>query len=134
MTAIASMTLTDGTTPVTLYPIAVSPTAIYKDTSNAVVPDVGQKTCEVSIKPGKGNAATHVRIVLRHPFMETPSGGTGAGYEAAPAVAFSGTAVVDFWLPKRMTPAQKTLLRKYLISGLGNAQIVDTVDNFTPPL
>lgn len=135
MAAIAAITITDGTTPLTFNPVAVTPESKYKDTSAAGVPSFGQKGIRLQVTEGKnGTSANRTRLVLEFPVMEVQAGGTGAGFEAAPAVAHTVSAVVDFWSSKRATPAQLTAIRKYLIAALANAQVIDAVDNRIPPL
>lgn len=134
MAAIASITITDGTTPVTFSPVAVSPLAQYLDISSASVPEIGRPKIQLQVMKGKGKASNRTRVSLEFPVMEVVDGGTTAGFQAAPAVAYSVTAVLDVWSPQRSTKAQRQALRQYFTALLSNGQVVDAVDDMVPPL
>jgi hypothetical protein len=133
MSAIASMTLNDGVTATrTFTPIASTP-PVYRDLSDANVPDVGQAEITIQVFRAKKSGVHRVRHTTRTPVLESASGGTASGYVAAPAVAFTPMAVTDYYKPQRSTPAQMAILRNLHMNGAANVQLVDAIEKNVQP-
>lgn len=133
MSAIAAITVADGkATPENhVYdPIESGKASLYR-TANASLPLTGQEVLQCAIRELNANVSV-VTLILTLPALETATGANSSGYTAAPKVAYSNKAKVEFFLPVRGTPAQRTDLRVLLKNLLANAQIVDVVDNLKP--
>jgi len=135
MAAIAPIVISDGAaTPVshTFNPITSSPVSLYRD-QVASLPLVGQATITVSMKLDAGSGLNKVKIVLASPVVETIGTVGSSGYVAGPKVAFVNKVNLDFILPSRGTPQNRQDLRMMLSNLLSNAQIIDTINNMSPP-
>lgn len=133
MSAIASMTLTDGVDASrVMTPIATKP-AMYRDIDDVNLPEIGQTETTVQVFRGKKGGPHRVRYTTRTPVMESTTGGAANGYVAAPAVAYTPLAVTDYYLAQRATPAQKAILRNLHISGMANAQIIAAIEQNVEP-
>lgn len=129
----ANIAINDGKgTPEThtFKPITSGPSATYR-TADAALPLVGQETINTSVKR-RSPGLMQVDVVLELPALETATGANSSGYTAAPKVAYSNKVKLEFFLPDRGTPAQRTDLRVLLKNLLSDAQIIDLVDNLTP--
>lgn len=132
MSAIANIVVSDGTGNKTFIPAQTSP-AVYRDVSDATLPESGQPSIEVTVFRAKGNGAHRVRVTTKVPAMETPAGGTTGGYTAAPAVAYSILAVTDFYVPQRSSAAQRLALRNLHRNLMNDTQTVDAVEKLIAP-
>lgn len=135
MSAIASMTITDGkAVPVNhvFNPVATQP-ATYHENGDATVPVVGENAITVSLKRANGDAVNRVKLSLRLPVLETTSGSAYTGYEAPPKVAYYLQANVDLLLPNRSTLDQRKDLRVLLSNLMLNAQVIGAVDSLEKP-
>lgn len=133
MSAIAPIVIADGQgTPVshTFNPVQSNPDAFYRE-AQASLPIVGQGTVKLVVK--QDSSLNRVKVSLALPCLETATGANSSGYTAAPKVAYTVTANVEFLLPSRSTVAQRKDLRVLLKNLLTDAQIVDAVDNINIP-
>lgn len=134
MAAIADIAIQDGqATPAThtYKAIESGPKSGWR-TANSSLPLVGQETITASISKTT-TGLNVVRLVVDLPALETASGSNSSGYTAAPKVAYSNRIKVEAVLPERGTASQRTDLRVLLRNLLTNAQVVDIIDNLTPP-
>lgn len=130
MSAIAAITVADGkATPLNhvFYPIESGKSSLYR-TAIASLPLTGQEVLQNTIRELNANISM-VTLILGLPALETATGANSAGYTAAPKVAYSNKVKVEFFLPVRGTPAQRTDLRVLLRNLLADPQVVDAVDN-----
>lgn len=135
MPAIANIVINDGATvPVahTFTPVQSGQNSIYRDTI-AGLPVFGQASIRLLTKLDSGTGLNKVKMVLDVPVMESVVGANGAGYTAAPRVAFSAKVNLDFILPSRSSVQNRKDLRSLLINALSNAQLVDAIDAIAPP-
>lgn len=135
MSAIANIAILDDQgTPVThtFYPVQSDPSALYRENlpSSALI---GQGTISLEIRSKASDSLQRVRAVLALPALETATGANANGYTAAPKVAYTNTATVDFILPARSTAAQRKDLRVLLSNLLLNDQVIDVIDNLNRP-
>lgn len=135
MSAIANIAILDDQgTPVThtFYPVQSDPSALYRENlpSSALI---GQGTISLEIRSKVSDSLQRVRAVLALPALETATGANANGYTAAPKVAYTNTATVDFILPARSTAAQRKDLRVLLSNLLLNDQVIDVIDNLNRP-
>lgn len=135
MAQIASITINDGaTTPLAhlFQPLASRPDAVYRE-AIASLPLAGQGVIELVNRSTAAATLQRVRVKLALPALETASGNNAEGYTAAPKVAYTNSAVLDFILPARGTVQQRKDLRVMFSNLLLNAQVVDLVDNLNTP-
>lgn len=132
MTAIAAITVSDGTSNHVFTPIQAAP-PIYRNVADANVPDVGQEELQVSVIRAKGNGTHRVRVTTRSPILETTSGAAATGYIAAPAVAFTVMAVTDIFVPNRSSAAQRLITRNLHRNVLNDAQVIDAIEKLAQP-
>lgn len=135
MSAIANIAILDGQgTPAThtFYPVQSDPIALYRENLPALAL-IGQGTASLEIRSKVHDSLQRIRVVLALPALETATGANANGYTAAPRVAYTNTATVDFILPARSTAAQRKDLRVLLSNLLLDAQVIDTVDNLNRP-
>lgn len=138
MAAIAPIAIQDGqATPVThtFNPIATTP-ATYHRNGLTGVPTVGEEEILVSLSRKPGSAAESInkaRITIKVPVLETTAGGTVAGYEAPPRVAYFVQANLEVMLPNRSTEAQRKDLRVMLKNLLSDTQVVNVIDKLELP-
>lgn len=138
MAAIAPIAIQDGqATPVThtFAPIATVP-ATYNRNNVAGVPTVGEEQIMLSIarkSSGNADAVNKARITIKVPVLETVAGGTVAGYEAPPRVAYYIQLNVEAMLPSRSTEAQRKDVRVMLKNLLLDTQVVNLIDKLESP-
>lgn len=134
MSAIAAITVADGqATPVNhvYQPIESGLSSFYR-TQTSSLPLIGQESIRVTQKAVNANVKSVV-VSLELPALETAASANSSGYTAAPSVAYTNRVTCSFMLPNRGTAAQRTDLRTLLKNLLANAQVVDAIDNLTPP-
>lgn len=132
MSAIAAITVSDGTTNHVFTPIQVFP-PVYNNVADANLPLVGQEQVTIEVIKAKGNGAHRVRVTTKTPVMETTDGAAANGYVAAPAVAFSTTAVTDFYISPRSSAAQRLINRNLHRNLLNDAQVIDAIEKLIAP-
>lgn len=135
MSAIGSIAILDGqATPVThtFYPVQSDPSAVYRENLSSLAL-VGQGTISLEVRSKASDSLQRIRLSLVLPALETATGANSAGYTAAPKVAYTNTATLDFILPARGTAAQRKDLRVLLSNLLLNAQVIDSVENLNRP-
>jgi hypothetical protein len=132
MSAIASMTLNDGTADHVFTPIQANPPT-YRNLADAEVPDIGQEEVVVTVIRAKGNGVHRVRVTTKTPFLEAQSESSASGYVAAPAVAYAITAVTDYYIPQRSSPAQRLIVRNLHRNLMNNAQAIDAIEQLVAP-
>lgn len=138
MAAIAPITVKDGaSTPVdhSFNPIMVDP-ATFRNNANNATPTVGQEEVSLTLKQGSNNvseAINRATVTLRIPVLETPAGGSAAGYVAPPKVAYYLQVKVEALLPNRSTAAQRKDLRVMMSNLLLNSQVVSLIDTIEKP-
>lgn len=138
MAAIAPIAIVDGQgTPVThtYNPVMTGDVAVYKRNGDSSVPVVGFESLSVSLKDANGSsdAVNRVKISLRIPVLETPSGGAASGYVAPPRVAYFMMCNVEYILPNRSTAAQRKDLRILTSNAMLNSQCATLVDSLERP-
>lgn len=138
MSAIAPIAIVDGAAvPVThtFNPVQTVDPATYKRNGDTATPIVGQEQVLLSLKIGANTseAVNRARVTLRIPVLETPDGGSSAGYVAPPKVAYFMQATVDVFLPNRCTAAQRKDLRVLVSNLLLNSQVVSLIDTMERP-
>lgn len=138
MAAIAPIAIQDGqATPVThtFNPVQTVPPT-YSRNGVAGTPTVGEEQLMLSIARKTGGAADAInkaRLTIKVPVLETLAGGTVAGYEAPPRVAYYLQANLEFLLPARSTEAQRKDLRVLLKNLCLDTQAVNLVDKLEAP-
>jgi hypothetical protein len=132
MSAIAAITINDGTTDHVLTPVQSVP-PIYKNIADTAVPLVGQEEVTLEVIKAKGNGAHRVRVTTKVPVMETTDGAAASGFVAAPAVAFTTTAVTDIYISPRSSADQRKIIRNLHRNLLNNAQVIDAIENLISP-
>lgn len=80
----------------------------------------------------QASGMSRMRITVDLP-AESALGTSDQGYKAIPKVDYICRATVDFILPNRSSAAQRKDLRVRLQNLIGNAIIIDAVDNVAPP-
>lgn len=138
MAAIAPIALVDGQgTPVThtYNPVMTGEKAMYKRNGDSAVPVVGFESLELGLKDANtsSDAVNRVKITLRIPVLETPTGGTPSGYVAPPRVAFTLMCNVEFILPNRSTAAQRKDMRILTSNALLNTQVAAVIEALERP-
>lgn len=134
MTDIANIAIQDGKgTPLThtFAPVRSGLDSAWR-TSDAALPLIGQETISVKFKK-TGSGVNIVSVGLDLPALETATGANASGFTAAPKVAYVNRVKVEFLLPDRGTAAQRTDLRVLIRDLLGEAALIDIVDNVLPP-
>lgn len=135
MASIATITINDGqATPVphAFVPVKSGLESVWKRVGVANQPAVAMESIKAVAKLAEGNGINKVVIDLALPFLEQVTGGTSAGYVAAPQLAYTERAQVTFFLPQRSEVAGRKDLRVMLSNLLKDAQIVDLIDNLVP--
>lgn len=137
MPAIAAMTIVDGkSTPVShvFQPITSSPEALYKRTGVAGQSAAAMESVVLKLSPAKKvDGVNIIPIELAIPVMEQPAGGTPSGYMAPPAVAHTLRFKGNFYLHNRSLTEDRKDLRVMVSNLLKDAQVIDLIDNLTPP-
>lgn len=137
MAAIAPISVNDGqATPIAhaYNPVNMEP-ATYKRNADTSVPVVAQEQLILSLTQSSqaSEGVSKARVSLAIPVLETPTGGTGSGYVAAPKVAFILRFNGEFVLPNRSVGTQRKDLRVLASNLLLNAQVVALVDTLEKP-
>jgi hypothetical protein len=136
MSAIAAFSVDDGqATPVshTFNPIQTVP-PLWKENGDATVPVIGQNVVTVRLKDAAGSSGINrLTIAMAVPVLETPTGGSSAGYTAPPQVAYTLRGKVEFLLPNRSTAEQRKDLRRMFTNSLGVTNIFQAIDNLERP-
>lgn len=137
MANIANISVTDGKLPTAdthvFVPMKSGMDAQWKRTGVAGQPAVAMEQVTASIKlVESANGVNKVDLELAIPVLEQVTGGTSAGYTAAPALAHTLRAKVTFFAHQRSDVAGRKDLRVILAGILANPQIVDLIDNLTP--
>lgn len=137
MAAISAITVVDGKStpePHVYQPIATMPAALYKRTGIAGQPAVAMEKVQASLKSAVGANGLNIgELVLSIPVLEQTAGGTSSGYVAAPSLAHELKAKVTFYMHNRSDAAGRKDLRVLLKNLLDNPQIIDLIENLTPP-
>lgn len=103
--------------------------ATYKDRSGGITAGYGMISITRPKEPqDKVNGSEKVVVQLMLPKLEIVSGSAISGFEPAPRVAYNCVARCEFWLPVRATTQEKENLRVLLIDLLGDAILVDLID------
>lgn len=133
MSAIAAITIADGkATPLNhVYNPILSGLISQYRTADGSLPLVGQEVISIRQKAVNPQVQS-VTVALDLPALETATGANSSGYTASPKVAYTNRVTCTFMLPNRGTAAQRTDLRTLLKNLLGNAQVVDFIDNLQP--
>jgi len=134
MASNANIVIQDGeATPVTrtFGPDAIEAgQAFYKDRSGGIPSGYGTITVSKPKAPqDQANGSYKVVVQLMLPKMETVSGATSGGFEPAPRVAYNCVARMEFWLPVRSSTQDRKNLRVLLQDLLGDAIIIDVIDD-----
>lgn len=138
MANIANVTVFDGaSTPVehTLIPISVArengATMAEWRENDAALPVNAQIKYKTKLSQLKsGIYKVDVELVI--PVMETISGGTSAGFVAAPAVAHSVTGKVTMFFHERSTEEQRAHVRMILANTLRGTEATQSVGALGP--
>lgn len=137
MATIANITISDGkATPEShvFIPIKSGENSLFRRTGVAGQPAVAMESVKTSAKlVTTANGVNKVDIELVIPVLEQVSGGAGTGYVAAPALAHELRGKVTFFLHQRSNTADRKDLRILFSNLLKDVQIVDLIDNLTPP-
>lgn len=138
MAQIANISINDGVTPTPVahvfVPIKSGLSSEWKRTGVAGQPAVAVESLSVGLKPAQtASGVNKITIDLALPVLEQASGGTQSGYVAPPSLAHTPRVAVTFFCHQRSTVEDRKNLRVLLMNALANAQIVDVVDNLTPP-
>jgi len=134
MSTAANIAIQDGQgTPVThtFYPIQTTDPVIYRE-SLASTPTIGNGTINVAVREN-ASGLVKVTVTMRLPALETASGANPEGYTAAPKEAYTNQAKLELVLPVRGTVDQRKDLRVLFADLLGDAQIVDLIDELRKP-
>lgn len=138
MANIASISINDGKTPTAVSHVFVAERSgvdsAWKRTGVAGQPAVAMERITASAKlVDQANGVNKIDLELVVPVLEQTSGGSSTGYVAAPALAHTLRAKVTIFAHQRSDSAGRTDLRVLLSNLLKDAQIVDLIDNLTPP-
>lgn len=137
MAIIANITVVDGkSTPIShvFKPITSAPEALYKRTDVAGQSAAAMESVVLKLSPARSvNGISIVPVELSIPVMEQTAGGSSSGYVAPPAVAHVLRFKGSFYLHNRSTTDDRKDLRVMVSNLLKDAQVVDLIDNLTPP-
>lgn len=126
MSAIANIAIADGAaTPVThtFVPLQTSPDAVWMDSDSAKAFTAAQYSIRNSIKRGNSSKGVdRVKFAVTLPTM-----GTGVSLPAS-EVDYTDTCIIEFILPKRGIKQGRKDLRTLVKNLLGDAQVVDIID------
>lgn len=134
MAQTANIVVNDGAaTPVahTFHPTQVAGATAKWRENQASLPLAGQGTLELHIRETK-NGVMQVHLSIATPALEQITGNNGAGYTAAPKVAYTPLGGLTFNFDKRTTTQQRKDLRILMKNALDNAIVIDAVDNLNP--
>lgn len=107
---------------------------MYAENDIVDVPELGEPKLTLDIKRATGNGNVHkVMLNMSIPVLETPSGGTPAGYTAPPGVAYTLRSKHEFFLPVRSTDAQRKDLRALARALLGHGTVLTLLENLEKP-
>lgn len=137
MSSITTIVIADGkATPVshTFYPSSSGFLSRWREQISGV-PLIGQGVLGMLAKFDEKNASAlqKIRIVLELPVQEVAGTQNAAGYTAQPKVAFTNKVICEFFLPGRGDAAMRKDIRVMLKNLLGDATIVDAIDNLVMP-
>ena len=136
MAALANIAILDSAaTPVshTYVPVSNSNNLTVWRENAAAGSLAGQPSVKLTSKLSPmASGMSRMRFTIDMP-AESALGTSDQGYKAIPKVDYTVRATVDFILPNRSSAAQRKDLRVRLISLLGQATVIDTVDNVAPP-
>ncbi len=134
MASNATITIADGeATPVNraFAPDGIPDTgAEYKDRSLGIPVGYGMiKITRPKAPADLVNGSYKVVVQLMLPKLETASGSTTAGFEPAPKVAYTCVMRLEAWLPVRSSTQDRENLRTLFQNLLGNAIVIDVIDD-----
>jgi len=136
MAALANIAILDSAaTPVshTYSPISNSNDLTVWRENTVAGSLAGQPSIKLTSKLNPmASGMSRMRITVDLP-AESALGTSSEGYKAIPKVDYTCRATVDFILPNRSSAAQRKDLRVRLANLLGNALVIDSVDNVSPP-
>lgn len=135
MSAISAIAIQDGqATPVThtFNPIESGAHSLWRE-NQAGLALVGQGSITVDVLPDARTGLNRVKMMMSLPALEVITGQNSAGYTAAPKVGYENKVKIEFFLPSRGTAAQRKDLRVLLADLLGDAQVIDLVENLNTP-
>lgn len=134
---ITAITIADGkSTPLShvFQPITSSPEALYKRTGVAGQTAAAMESVVLKLSPAKKvDGVNIVSIELSVPVMEQAAGGSSSGYVAPPAVAHTLRFKGNLYLHNRSITEDRKDLRVLVSNLLKDAQVIDLIDNLTPP-
>lgn len=138
MAQIANISINDATTPTPVshvfVPISSGLTSVWKRVGVANQPAVAMESIRSVAKLAEGSTGVNkITVDLALPVLEQAAGGSIAGYVAPPSLAHTPRVSVTFYAHQRSTVADRANLRVMLSELLKSAQIIDLVDNLTPP-
>lgn len=137
MAVIANIAIADGAnTPVThtYVPIKSGLSAEWKRTGVAGQPAVAVESLKANLKlADSASGVNKVVLDLSLPVLEQTAGSSQSGYVAPPALAHTPRFQVTFFAHQRSTADDRKNLRVLLSNALLNSQIIDLIDNLTPP-
>ena len=136
MAALASIAILDSAaTPVshTYVPVSNSNDLTIWRENAAAGSLAGQPSVKLTSKlTPTASGMSRMRFTVDLP-AESALGTSDQGYKAIPKVDYICRATVDFILPNRSSAAQRKDLRVRLANLLGNAIVIDAIDNVAPP-
>lgn len=138
MAQIANISISDATTPTPVahvfVPFLSGVNAMWKRVGVANQPAAAMESIKsVSKLAESATGVNKISIDLALPVLEQAAGGSQAGYVAPPSIAHIPRATVTFFAHQRSTVSDRANLRVMLSELLKSAQIVDLIDNLTPP-
>lgn len=132
---IATITIADGkATPEShaYVPVKSGLEAVWKRTGVANQPAVAMESIKAVAKLAEGNGINKVVVDLAIPVLEQVTGGTSAGYVAAPQLAHVQRVQMTFFLSQRSDVAGRKDLRVLASNLLKDPQVIDYIDNLVP--
>jgi len=136
MAQIASIAINDGqSTPVShVYnPILSVPPTYRRNGVSGIAAITQERLLLQSVLAKTVNGVNKVQMELVIPVSEIPTGGTGAGYTAPPAIAHEMRVKVEFFFHQRSVKDGRKDLRVLLSNLLLNAQVVSLIDDLEQP-
>lgn len=137
MATIASISINDGKATPEAHVYAAELSGVnsaWKRTGVAGQPAVAMERISASAKLApQANGVNKIDIDLSVPVLEQVTGGSSQGYVAAPALAHTLRGKITIFAHQRSDVAGRKDLRTLLSNLLKDPQIIDLVDNLTPP-
>jgi hypothetical protein len=137
MAQIANISVADGkTTPETHVYSAIKSgeQALWRRTGVAGQPAVAMESVKTTAKLAvSANGVNKVDIEIVVPVLEQAASGAASGYVAPPALAHELRGKITLFAHQRSDAAGRKDLRVLLSNLLKDAQIIDLIDNLTPP-